>query len=87
MKCRKIHLCLSQVRQFSASSAVRDKLAKPALQIYGIEGRYAHALYSAASKKNSLEKVEADVGKVKVLCPDVFHQFADALFSQYPINS
>ena len=54
------------MRQFSASSAVREKLAKPALQIYGIEGRYAHALYSAASKKNSLDKVEADIGKVKV---------------------
>ena len=36
------------------------------MQIYGIEGRYAHALYSAAFKKKSLEKVETDVKKMQV---------------------
>jgi len=54
-------------RQFSVSSAVRDELARPPLQLYGIEGRYAHALYSAAFKKKSLEKVEKDVSRMKEL--------------------
>ncbi|XP_065057313.1 ATP synthase subunit O, mitochondrial-like [Rhopilema esculentum] len=54
-------------RQFSVSSAVRGQVVKPPLQIYGVEGRYAHALFSAASKKNALDKVEADIGKVKDL--------------------
>merc|ERR1712141_29777 len=54
-------------RQFSVSSVVRDELAKPPLQLYGMDGRYAHALYSAAFKKKSLEKVEKDVDRMKEL--------------------
>lgn len=34
---------------------------KPPIQIFGIEGRYACALYSAASKQKSLEAVEKDL--------------------------
>jgi F0F1-type ATP synthase delta subunit len=36
------------------------------IQIFGIEGRYAHALYSAASKKNALDKVEKELTQVAV---------------------
>lgn len=35
--------------------------------MFGIEGRYAHAMYSAAAKQNSLEKVEGELSKVDEL--------------------
>ena len=34
--------------------------------MFGVEGRYAHALYSAAVKKNSLEKVEQELNGFQV---------------------
>ena len=34
--------------------------------MFGIEGRYAHALFSAASKKKSLEKVEQELNDFQV---------------------
>ena len=36
------------------------------IQVFGIEGRYAHALFSAASKKKSLEKVEQELNDFQV---------------------
>lgn len=36
-------------------------MVKPPVQIFGIEGRYATALYSAASKQKSLDAVERDL--------------------------
>lgn len=36
---------------------------KPPIQIFGIEGRYATALYSAASKQKTLDAVEKDLIK------------------------
>ncbi|XP_047421016.1 ATP synthase subunit O, mitochondrial isoform X1 [Sciurus carolinensis] len=58
----------SQVRCFS-TSVVRPftKLVRPPVQIYGIEGRYATALYSAASKQNKLEQVEKELLRVAQL--------------------
>lgn len=38
-------------------------MMKPPVQIFGIEGRYATALYSAASKQKTLEAVEKDLVK------------------------
>lgn len=38
-------------------------MVKPPVQIFGIEGRYATALYSAASKQKSLDAVEKDLVK------------------------
>lgn len=35
--------------------------------MFGIEGRYAHAMYTAAAKQNSLEKVEGELSKVDEL--------------------
>uniref|UniRef100_A0A7N5P315 ATP synthase peripheral stalk subunit OSCP, mitochondrial n=1 Tax=Ailuropoda melanoleuca TaxID=9646 RepID=A0A7N5P315_AILME len=54
-----------QVRCFS-TSVVRpfSKLVRPPVQVYGIEGRYATALYSAASKQNKLEQVEKELLRV-----------------------
>ncbi|KAF7472666.1 ATP synthase subunit O mitochondrial [Marmota monax] len=57
-----------QVRCFS-TSMVRPftKLVRPPVQVYGIEGRYATALYSAASKQNKLEQVEKELLRVAQL--------------------
>lgn len=34
--------------------------------MFGIEGRYAHALFSVASKQNSIEKVEKELADYQV---------------------
>ena len=34
---------------------------QPPVQVFGLEGRYASALYSAASKQKTLEKVEKEL--------------------------
>lgn len=47
-------------RQFSSSS-VQAQLVKTPVQVFGTEGRYAAALYSAASKQKSLDAVEKDL--------------------------
>nr|XP_019539550.2 ATP synthase subunit O, mitochondrial [Aedes albopictus] len=47
-------------RQLSTSSATAQ-LVKPPVQIFGLEGRYACALYSAAHKTKALEAVEKDL--------------------------
>ncbi|XP_041847047.1 ATP synthase subunit O, mitochondrial [Melanotaenia boesemani] len=60
-----------QARQFS-SSVIRPaaKLVKPPITVYGVEGRYATALFSAASKQNKLDQVEQELGKVSALIKD-----------------
>ncbi|KAL6083362.1 hypothetical protein STEG23_011768 [Scotinomys teguina] len=60
-----------KVRSFS-TSVVRPftKLVRPPVQIYGIEGRYATALYSAASKQNKLDQVEKELLRVGQLLKD-----------------
>jgi F-type H+-transporting ATPase subunit O len=47
-------------RHFSASAA-SSQLVKAPIQLFGIEGRYATALYSAASKEKQLDAVEKDL--------------------------
>ncbi|XP_012665158.1 ATP synthase subunit O, mitochondrial [Otolemur garnettii] len=57
-----------QVRCFSTSVARPfTKLVRPPVQIHGVEGRYATALYSAASKQNKLEQVEKELLRVSQL--------------------
>ncbi|XP_005921266.1 ATP synthase subunit O, mitochondrial [Haplochromis burtoni] len=60
-----------QARQFS-TSVIRPaaKLVRPPIQVYGVEGRYATALFSAASKQNKLDQVEQELGKVSALIKD-----------------
>nr|CAG4641231.1 EOG090X0EB8 [Eulimnadia texana] len=53
-------------RQFS-SSAVSAQLVKPPVQVFGVEGRYASALYSAATKQKALDKVEKDLNDLHKL--------------------
>ena len=36
------------------------------IKVFGIEGRYAHALFSAASKKKAIDKVESELGDFQV---------------------
>uniref|UniRef100_A0AAV2MJP4 ATP synthase peripheral stalk subunit OSCP, mitochondrial n=1 Tax=Knipowitschia caucasica TaxID=637954 RepID=A0AAV2MJP4_KNICA len=60
-----------QVRQFSISAARPvSKLVRPPIQVYGVEGRYATALFSAASKQNKLDQVEQELGKVHTMIKD-----------------
>ncbi|KAK2586005.1 hypothetical protein KPH14_010575 [Odynerus spinipes] len=54
------------VRSFT-SSATAQQLVKPPVQVFGLEGRYATALYSAGSKQKSLDKIEQDLVKFKGL--------------------
>ncbi|XP_048049900.1 ATP synthase subunit O, mitochondrial isoform X1 [Megalobrama amblycephala] len=71
MSACKIFCFSLQVRQFS-TSVIRPvaKLVKPPIQVYGVEGRYATALFSAASKQKSLDKVEQELGRVFSLIKD-----------------
>ncbi len=39
---------------------------QPPVQVFGLEGRYAHALYSAASKEKKLDVVEKEMTGFKV---------------------
>ncbi|XP_019601631.2 ATP synthase peripheral stalk subunit OSCP, mitochondrial [Rhinolophus sinicus] len=60
---------LSQQVQCFSTSVVRPftKLVRPPVQTYGIEGRYATALYSAASKQHQPEQVEKELLRVAQL--------------------
>jgi len=50
-----------QVRSFSSTAAVNaEAKIQPPIQLYGLEGRYAHAIYAAAARKNQLDAVEKD---------------------------
>ncbi|CAK6956488.1 ATP synthase subunit O%2C mitochondrial [Scomber scombrus] len=65
------HMLGQQARQFS-TSVIRPvaKLVKPPIQVYGVEGRYATALFSAASKQNKLDQVEQELVKVSSFIKD-----------------
>ncbi|XP_003701590.1 ATP synthase subunit O, mitochondrial [Megachile rotundata] len=54
------------VRSFSSSLATQQ-MVKPPIQVFGVDGRYATALYSAASKQKSLNAVEKDLLKFEGL--------------------
>lgn len=55
-----------KVRSFSTSPRTQQ-LVKAPIQVFGVDGRYASALYSAASKQKSLETVEKDLIKFQNL--------------------
>lgn len=52
--------CFDQARSFSSSATARA-MVKPPIQVFGLEGRYASALYSAAHKMQALEVVEKEL--------------------------
>lgn len=45
---------------------------QPPIQVYGLEGRYATALYSAATKQKKLDQVEKELGRVWVSCSTAY---------------
>ncbi|XP_048769488.1 ATP synthase subunit O, mitochondrial-like [Ostrea edulis] len=53
-------------RSFSTTARC-NKLVQTPVQVYGLAGSYASALYSAASKEKSLDSVEKDLKSVKQL--------------------
>ncbi|XP_070979644.1 ATP synthase subunit O, mitochondrial-like [Oncorhynchus clarkii lewisi] len=58
-----------QVRQFS-TSVLRQALIRPPIDVYGVGGRYATALFSAASKQKKLEQVEKEMRTLSALIKD-----------------
>lgn len=52
---------MSQVRSMSSSAAA----VKPPIQLFGLEGRYATALYTASTKMNQLQNVETELLEVQ----------------------
>ncbi|KAI8792374.1 ATP synthase subunit O mitochondrial [Biomphalaria glabrata] len=52
-------------RHFCSSAARGGKLVQAPLQVYGVEGRYASALYSAATKQSKLETVEKELSSLQ----------------------
>ena len=52
---------LSMFTRGLSTSSSKAALVKTPIPVYGIEGRYSAALFSAAQKKKSLEAVEGDL--------------------------
>ncbi|KAM6448388.1 ATP synthase peripheral stalk subunit OSCP, mitochondrial [Liasis olivaceus] len=82
-----------KVRHFS-TSLVRpaSKLIQPPVQIYGLEGRYATALYSAASKQKKLDQVEKELTRVLAVMKEpklsgiVMNPYVKAKVKQQVVN-
>ena len=51
-------------RAFSTTAARSQEAARAPIQVFGREGKYAHALFNAASKENVLDKMEGDLNSV-----------------------
>merc|ERR1711992_389759 len=66
-------------RQFSTSTS-RGALVKTPIPVYGIEGRYSAALFSAAEKKKALDTVEGDLKKLQGAMK------SDATFAQFLLD-
>jgi hypothetical protein len=47
-------------------TSFNKSLIQAPIKVFGIEGRYAHALYSAAVKSKQHDKVETELDKLKV---------------------
>lgn len=54
------YICPIYARYLS-TSAVSGQMVKPPVAVFGTEGRYATALFSAASKQKALDAVEKDL--------------------------
>uniref|UniRef100_A0A2K6UHV0 Oligomycin sensitivity conferral protein n=1 Tax=Saimiri boliviensis boliviensis TaxID=39432 RepID=A0A2K6UHV0_SAIBB len=56
----------TQLQKISNTTVVRPfaKLVRPPIQVYCVEGHYATALYSAASKQKKLEQAEKELLRV-----------------------
>jgi F-type H+-transporting ATPase subunit O len=67
----------SILRRQLSTSVARHAIVKTPIPVYGIEGRYAAALFSAANKTGALEVVEKDLASLsKAMATDpVLKQF------------
>lgn len=54
-------LKLSLLTRSLSTSSMVSQMVKPPIQVFGIEGRYAHALFSAASKQKQIDNVEKEL--------------------------
>ena len=56
-------------RAFSLSirALQQEQVIRPPVQVSGVEGKYASALYSSGVKEKSLDKLEKDLHQVKAL--------------------
>ena len=52
---------------FMCTSKLVCCLVQAPIRVFGVEGRYAHALFSAASQKNAIESVEKELTDFQVL--------------------
>jgi F-type H+-transporting ATPase subunit O len=58
---------MASVRLARSLSTSADSFARqPNVQVFGTEGRYAHALFSAASKNKTLDKTEKEIKELQV---------------------
>ena len=58
---------LTCARQLSLTTVRQASVIKPPVLVFGVEGRYATALYSAAMKEKKLDAVEKDMKDFKEL--------------------
>ena len=65
MFCRSFCLLATTASRSFSTTASASQLVKAPAQVYGTEGRYAAALYSAASKQKALDAVEKDLKAYK----------------------
>jgi len=61
---------VSVVRGFSTNALTRQAAEVAPIKVFGVEGRYAHALFSAASKTGALDSAEAELSKVSEMLDD-----------------
>ncbi|KAF6778230.1 hypothetical protein AHF37_02425 [Paragonimus kellicotti] len=58
-------MSFNQVVRRLSTSVPLGKLTLPPVQVFGVEGRYATALYSAASKSKTLDAVEKEMNIIR----------------------
>ncbi|XP_055942507.1 ATP synthase subunit O, mitochondrial-like [Argiope bruennichi] len=71
---------LTLARQFSSTSVKSAAMIKPPVSVFGVEGRYATALYSAAMKEKKIDAVEKDIKDLKDLLSK------DRKFAEFVMN-
>uniref|UniRef100_A0A915EEN5 Oligomycin sensitivity conferral protein n=1 Tax=Ditylenchus dipsaci TaxID=166011 RepID=A0A915EEN5_9BILA len=54
-------------RAFSTSNVVASQIVRPPIPVYGVEGKYAAALYSACYKQKTLDTADKDLKLIKDL--------------------
>ena len=60
-----LHLCCASVFSIGGSKGLWFVMQAP-IKVFGVEGRYAHALFSAATQKNAIDKVEKELTDFQV---------------------